>query len=96
MIQLQKNIGEIKMIENERLVKARKKNMKLYSFYRTFACDSIFLYAVKFLFLTQIKGISAADVIFSISMYALFMVILQIPATILIRKNRIQKECIFK
>lgn len=30
------------MIENERLVKARKRNMKLYSFYRTLASDIIF------------------------------------------------------
>lgn len=77
------------MVENERLVKARKKNMKLYAFYRAFASDIIFLYAIKLLFLTQINGVSVSDIIFSVSMYALFMVILQIPATIVIRKNRI-------
>lgn len=43
------------MLENERLVKMRKKNMKLYPFYRAFASDIIFLYAVKFLFLTRSK-----------------------------------------
>lgn len=43
------------MIENERLVKMRKKNMKLYPFYRAFASDIIFLYAIKFLFLTRSK-----------------------------------------
>lgn len=74
------------MVENERLVKARKKNMKLYSFYRAFARDIIFLYAIKLLFLTQIKGVQASDIIFSVSMYALFMVILQVPATIVIQK----------
>lgn len=81
------------MIENKRLVKARKKNMKLYSFYRALAGDIIFLYAIKLLFLTQIKGVHASDVIFSVSMYALFMVILQIPATIVIKKIGYRKSC---
>lgn len=74
------------MIENEKLVKARKRNMKLYPFYRAFASDIIFLYAIKLLFLTQVRGITAADVIFSVSMYAMFMVFLQIPAMIVIQK----------
>ncbi len=74
------------MIENEKLVKARKRNMKLYPFYRAFASDIIFLYAVKLLFLTQVRGLTAADVIFSVSMYALFMVFLQIPAMVVIQK----------
>ena len=38
------------MIENERLVKARKKNMKLYAFYRALSTDAIFLYTMKLLF----------------------------------------------
>lgn len=44
------------------------------------------------LFLTQVKGINASDVILSVSMYALFMVILQIPATILIEKIGYRKS----
>lgn len=74
------------MIENEKLVKARKRNMKLYPFYRAFASDIIFLYAIKLLFLTEVRGVSVSDVIFSVSMYALFMVFLQIPAMIVIQK----------
>jgi len=74
------------MIENEKLVKARKRNMKLYPFYRAFASDIIFLYAIKLLFLTEVRGVSVSDTIFSVSMYALFMVFLQIPAMIVIQK----------
>ncbi len=74
------------MIENEKLVKARKRNMKLYPFYRAFASDIIFLYAIKLLFLTQVRGVTAADVIFSVSMYAMFMILLQIPAMVVIQK----------
>ena len=74
------------MIENEKLVKARKKNRKLYRFSRAFASDIIFLYAIKLLFLTEVRGVSVSDVIFSVSMYALFMVFLQIPAMVVIQK----------
>lgn len=80
------------MVEDERLVKMRKRNMKLYPFYRAFASDIIFLYAIKMLFLTQVRGVHASDVIFSISMYALFMVILQVPATIIIQKIGYRKS----
>lgn len=74
------------MIENKRLVNARKKNMKLYPLYRMWGVDIVFLYAIRMLFLTQVKGFSSQEVVFTISLYALFMVILQVPATILIKK----------
>lgn len=80
------------MIENEKLVNARKRNMKLYPFYRAFASDIIFLYAIKILFLTEVRGVTVSDVIFSVSMYALFMVFLQIPAMIVIQKIGYRKS----
>ena len=48
--------------------------------------DIIFYYAIEFLFLTQVKNISAADVVLKSSFYALFMILLQIPATVTINK----------
>lgn len=80
------------MIENEKLVKARKRNMKLYPLYRAFASDIIFFYAIKLLFLTQVRGVCVSDIIFSVSMYALFMIFLQIPAMILIQKIGYRKS----
>lgn len=80
------------MVENERLVKARKKNMKLYPLYRMFGVDIVFLYAIKMLFLTQVNNVNASDVVLSVSMYALFMVALQVPATILIEKIGYKKS----
>lgn len=80
------------MLEDERLVKARKKNMKLYPLYRMVGNDIVFLYAIKMLFLTQVKGINPSDVIFSVSMYAFFMIILQVPATIVIEKIGYKKS----
>lgn len=74
------------MEENERLIKARKINMKLYPIYRMVGFDIVFLYAIKMLFLTQVKGVNPQDVILSISFYALYMVLLQVPVTMAIKK----------
>jgi len=75
---------ESKMEKNNRI--KRKQNMKIYSLYRMLSLDRIFYYAIEFLFLTQVKNISAADVVLKSSFYALFMIILQIPATIVVEK----------
>lgn len=80
------------MLENERLVKTRKNNMKLYPIYRAVGVDIVFLYATKMLFLTQVKSISVSDIIFSVSMYAFFMAIMQLPATIIIEKIGYRKS----
>ena len=69
----------------------RKQNMKLYSMYRAISMDLLFLYAIDFLFLTQVKNISASEVVLKTSFYALFMIILQIPANILIDKMGTRK-----
>lgn len=72
------------MEKNNRI--KRKQNMKIYSLYRMLSLDIIFYYAIEFLFLTQVKNISAADVVLKSSFYALFMIILQIPATIVVER----------
>lgn len=72
----------------------RKQNMKLYSMYRAISMDLIFYYAIEFLFLTQVKHISASEVVLKTSFYALFMILLQIPANILIYKIGTRKSTI--
>ena len=62
----------------------RKQNMKLYTIYRAISLDFIFFYAIEVLFLTQVKHISVSNIVLAQSFYALFMVILQIPASIII------------
>lgn len=71
---------------NDMNVQKRKQNMKIYSIYRAISMDILFFYAIDFLFLTQVKNISPADVVLKLSFFALFMIILQIPANILIDK----------
>ena len=73
-------------------MKKTQKNVKLYSKYKMFSWDMLFYYAIIFLFFTETKGISAADVLLAESLYPLFKAILLIPATILIDKIRKKKE----
>ena len=64
--------------------KAKKINVDLYTRYKTFSWDLFFYYAIIFLFFTETKGISAADVLLAESTYPIFKIIFLIPATVLI------------
>lgn len=66
--------------------KARKQNMKIYPLYRAISCDLLCFYAINFLFLTQVKYISSSDVVLKGAFYSIFMIILQIPASMIIDK----------
>ena len=57
----------------------RKNNMKIYPFYKLFAWDLLFYYAIVYLFLTQIKDISASQVLLIDSFYGMFRIVFQIP-----------------
>ena len=64
--------------------KVCKRNMKLFPVYKAFSSDFLFFYTINFLFLTQIKNISASAVILEDSFYAFFVVLLQIPSTLIV------------
>lgn len=74
-------------------VQMRKRNMKLFPTYKKIGTDYLFYYTIDFLFLTQIKHISPADVVLSSSIKSLFGIFLQIPSNIIVeflgRKNSI-------
>ena len=69
-----------------------KHNMKLYPIYRMFGVDLLFLYAIKFLFSMQVKGINAADIILSTSFYSFFAIFMQFPISILVDKIGYKKS----
>ena len=81
------------MSTKEETRKMRKVNMKIFPTYKNLAWDYLFFYTIDFLFLTQVKGISAADVVLKSTFYSLFSILLQIPANIIVeflgRKNSI-------
>lgn len=74
-------------------VQMRKRNMKLFPTYKKLAWDYLFYYSIDFLFLTQIKNISAANVVLANSIECLFGIFIQIPANIIVeflgRRNSI-------
>lgn len=80
-------------MQNDTDVQMRKRNMKLFPTYKKLAWDYLFYYSIDFLFLTQIKNISAADVVLANSIKYLFGIFIQIPANIIVeflgRKNSI-------
>ena len=55
----------------------RKTNMRIFPIYKRLAWDYLFFYTIDFLFLTQVKGISSADVMLKSTFYAFFSIILQ-------------------
>ena len=72
------------MEAKEEKQRMRKINMKLFPIHKMLSWDLLFYYTINFLFLTQIKNISASDVVLTDSIYALFVMILQIPINIMI------------
>lgn len=74
-------------------VQMRKRNMKLFPTYKKIAWDYLFYYSIDFMFLTQVKNISASDVVLANSIKYLFGIFIQIPANIIVeflgRKNSI-------
>ncbi len=71
----------------------RKINMKIFPTYKKLAWDYLFFYTIDFLFLTQVKNISAANVVLKNTFNAFFSIIFQIPANIIVeflgKKNSI-------
>ena len=66
--------------------KAARINTGLFPVYKMLSWDLVFFYAVSFLFLTTVKGISASYILFAEAFYTICKVILQIPCTALVDK----------
>ena len=81
------------MENREQVQTMRKTNMRIFPTYKKLAWDYLFFYTIDFLFLTQIKGISAADVMLKSTFYAFFSIVLQLPANVIVeflgRKNSV-------
>jgi len=74
--------------------KVRKRNMKLYPFYRMLSMDLLFFYAIEFLFITQVKGLTPSDFMLGQVFFALFSVLLQISSTLFIETIGVRKATI--
>lgn len=64
----------------------RRINRNLYPIYSSIGLDYMFYYGIKVLFLSQVKGITDAQIVLATSFYSLFAIVTQVPITILIHK----------
>lgn len=76
----------VKLMNKKDLIRKRKNNRRLYPIYSSLGLDYMFYYGIKVLFLSQIKGITNAEIVLATSFYALFAILTQIPVTIIIDK----------
>lgn len=65
--------------EEIKLSKIRKNNMKLFPIYEALCLDYIFYYGIEVLFLSQVKEISDSNIVLLSSLYAIFLIVFQIP-----------------
>ena len=73
-------------MNEQTLIQNKKYNIKLFPFYKAISWDLLFYYSISFLFLTNTKGISAADVLFVDAFYPIFKFILEIPNATIVNK----------
>lgn len=69
------------------------KNIKLFPIYKLFAYDLLFYYAIQMLFLHNVKGISISNIVLLNSLYSVFQMLFQIPASLVVDKIGF-KKCI--
>ena len=82
-------------MDNKRklITKHKKKNVRMFPIYKAISWDFLFYYSIIFLFLTQVKGFSASQVLFSDSIYTISSMFWQIPITRIIDKIG-KKNCL--
>lgn len=73
---------------------AMKYNRRIFPLYKGFGWDPLFYSAIIFLFLTEVKGIVPAKVMYAEAIYSLFLLLLQIPAVLVIERIGSRKALI--
>jgi MFS family permease len=71
------------------------KTLNLYKIYSMFSHDILFFYGVSFLFYTEVKQIDIALITVISSLFPLFRIVLQIPASIVVEKLGNKRGIIF-
>lgn len=77
-------------ITEEQAIKSKKKNVRIFPIYKTVSWDLLFYFPIIFLYLTQVKGFSASQVLFADAFYTLSNTFWQLPVTSLV--DRIGKK----
>ncbi|MBR3152303.1 MAG: MFS transporter [Clostridia bacterium] len=75
-----------KPFTEDEIQKNKKRNIRIYPFYKMMSLDFLFYYAITFIFLNDFKGFSASTILLADAFYPFFKMLFQIPCTILIDK----------
>lgn len=70
--------------------------MKLYPIYQMIGLDFIFYYGIEVLFLSQVKGISDANIVLASSIYSIFHIITQLPIMVIVNKIGKRKSILLR
>lgn len=81
-------------MERIKEAKLRKYNMRLYAIYTTVGFDLLFYYGIKVLYLSQVKHISDANIVFLSTIYALASIVSVVIATIVNNRTSNRKTLI--
>jgi len=71
-----------------------KYNRRIFPIYKGLAWDPLFYGAIIILFLTEVKGIEISKIMYAESLYAFFLLIFQLPASIIIERIGSRKSLI--
>ncbi len=80
----------MKETKERKMIRHKKKNVRIFPIYKTVSWDLLFYFPIIFLFLTQIKGFSASQVLYADAFYTLANTFWQLPVTSLV--DRIGKK----
>lgn len=77
-------------MDEKKISKIRKSNMKLFPIYESIGLDYIFYYGIEVLFLSQVKGISDSNIVLLSSIFSILAILVQIPMSVV--ENKIGKR----
>ena len=75
-----KTIAKYKTKKEE--TKAKRQNAKIFPIYKMFSWDLLFFYSTQYLFYTNVKGITAGEILKIDAFFPLFIIFMQLPSTI--------------
>ena len=76
-------------------IQNRKLNARLYPIYKMISWDLLFYYSIIYLFLTQVKHISASQVLLGEAFFTASCLILQIPIGLLVDRYGKKNSLVF-
>lgn len=68
-------------MDEKEILEDKRKNIKIFPFYKMLSWDLLFFYSILFLYLTQIKNLTPSQVLLADTIYSISIMLFQIPAS---------------